>query len=583
MATKQEIHSFFDGVYTKSNRIIEIVLIGYFVFGILLSFFYDTYFVGIGVGALNMILYFGSKALFGKTRYIQYVASLVFGIFMAQFIYQMHGLFEMHFTAFIAIIAMITYQNKYAFLPQALFVVIHHSSFAYIQYLGVINEVDAYKNIYFTQLEFMDFQTFLFHAGLYALGVVLAAIYAHNLEGHTTENAINIIAMKENEMVMQKNISLANEIAGGNLENSIIVSEGDKMGEALQEMRESLKQSADREKEEKFINVGIAEIGEIIRANENDIDELSFRVISYLVKYLNANQGAIFVRIDQDEEVFLELKGCYAYERKKYLDKKVSPGDGILGQCYLEEQPIILKEIPENYINITSGLGNATPDFLILIPVKTDHAVEGVIEIASFREFEQFKVDFLKKVCENIASVIASSKINAQTRELFRKSQEQTEMLRSQEEEMRQNMEELSATQEEMQRKTREFESRFSALNESGLAFSEFHPDGSVISGNPAFSAITGVSPEQLISMKYDELTGRNNTNSFGEILTRLHTDRKHSGIFQFNETNGQSTELFGTFVLITDDSDEPKSIVFYGMKTGGRTKPAVRKEQPVT
>ena len=212
MATKAQLKPFFQKIYERSDSIIEKLLYAYFAFGIGLSFIYDTYAVGIGVGMLSMALYFSSKHLFKGTTVNQYVASLVAGIFMAQFIYQMHGLFEMHFTAFIAIIALITYQNKFAFIPQLLFVVIHHSSFAYIQYLGYINENEAYKRIYFTQLEFMDFQTFLFHAGLYAVGVVLAAIYTHNLEKNTIENAENIIKLQTAEDRMNENIEFAKRI-----------------------------------------------------------------------------------------------------------------------------------------------------------------------------------------------------------------------------------------------------------------------------------------------------------------------------------------------------------------------------------
>ncbi len=566
--------SFFNGVYSQSNKIIEIVLIGYFIFGILLSFFYDTYLVGIGVGSLNLALYFGSKYLFGKTRNIQYVASLVFGIFMAQFIYQMHGLFEMHFTAFIAIIAMITYQNKFAFIPQALFVVVHHSSFAYIQYLGVVNDNVAYKSIYFTQLEFMDFQTFLFHAGLYAVGVVLAAIYAHNLEKHTTENAINILKMRDNEKIMVKNVEIANEIASGDLDTEVEVIEGDLMGSALREMRNSLKQSADREKEEKFINVGIAEISEIIRNNEGNLDDLSFQVISYLVKYLKANQGAIFIRMEEENEEFLELKGCYAYDRKKFLEKRIAPGEGIVGQCYMEKEYVLLKEIPKGYINITSGLGEATPDFLIVVPVKTEQIIEGVIEIASFTEFEQFKIDFLLKVCENIASVIASAKINEQTKLLFEKSQEQTEMLRAQDEEMRQNMEELSATQEEMQRKTQEFETRFRALNESNLCFAEFDLEGNVISANQAFAHKIGRSEEESIGLNHSTLVNNQMTSSkFHEILSALNMGEKQEGAFDYSDRSGHSVTLQGSYVLLRDTGGQASSVVLYAMHLTGTHK----------
>lgn len=584
MATTKEIRSFFDTVYAKSNRVIEIIMFAYFGLGILLSFFYDTFLVGVGVGVLNLALYFGARTLFGNSRRLQYVASLVFGIFMAQFIYQMHGLFEMHFTAFIAIIAMITYQNKYAFIPQALFVVVHHSSFAYVQYLGVVNDNEAFRNIYFTQLEFMDFQTFLFHAGLYAAGVALAAVYSHNLEQHTIQNAENILQMRDNEKIMLKNVEIANQIASGNLDTEMSVTDGDTMGSALLEMRNSLKQSADREKEEKFINVGVAEIGEIIRSNEGNLDELSFQVIAYLVRYLGANQGAMFVRMEDEGEEFLELKGCYAYDRKKFIEKRIAPGDGIVGQCYLEKEYILLKEIPEGYINITSGLGKATPDVIVIMPVKTEQIIEGVIEIASFGELEQYKVDFLRKASENLASVIASAKINEQTKKLFEKSQEQTEMLRAQDEEMRQNMEELSATQEEMQRKTQEFENRFNALHHSNLCSMEFDREGNVISLNPAFARLSGRQAGEAAGLHHDTLlpaSGDNASHTFKEILSQLVSGEKAEGTYTWSGPGGTQVSTYGSYTVLREKDADISSILFFGMPNAGERIAAKHKIAP--
>ncbi len=583
MATDKRVRDFFHEVHAQSNKIIEILLIGYFFFGVCISFFYDTFLVGIGVGALNLILYFGVKLFFRESKINQYVASLVFGIFMAQFIYQMHGLFEMHFTAFIAIIAMLTYQNKYAYIPQALFVVLHHSSFAYIQYLGVVNENVAYQHIYFTQLEFMNMTAFLFHAGLYTFGIILAAIYSHNLEKNTTSSAMNIIKLRESESVMLKNIDIANQMASGNLDIHFDIEEGDVMGGALREMRNNLNQSQIREKEEKFINLGIAELSEIIRANDGNLNELSYQVIAYLVKYLKANQGAIFVHMEDEEGEYLELKGCYAYNRKKFIDKKVGIGEGIVGQCYLEKEYTLLKEIPADYLNITSGLGQATPNFLIVVPVKTEQIIEGVIEIASFKEFKQYQIDFLVKVCENIASVITSAKINAKTKMLFEKSQEQTEMLRAQEEEMRQNMEELSATQEEMQRKTGEFENRFSAIHNSQLGMIEFDTSGTIISVNPAFSNSLGYSKDELIGEHYQQLKKTTKTVDFSSIMSDLKKGNSPHGEFEYVDKRGNRIIQFGTFSTLQDKHGSITGAIHLVMNVSAHstaTRPAVTSKE---
>ena len=115
-----------------------------------------------------------------------------------------------------------------------------------------------------------------------------------------------------------------------------------------------------------------------------------------------------------------------------------------------------MTSIPDDYINITSGLGGANPRSLIIIPMLADDKLLGVIELASFNELEKYQIDFLEKVAQDIAATISSAQITIRTAELLKQSKTQAEELASQEEEMRQNMEELQATNEEWQRKEKE-------------------------------------------------------------------------------------------------------------------------------
>jgi GAF domain-containing protein len=104
-------------------------------------------------------------------------------------------------------------------------------------------------------------------------------------------------------------------------------------------------------------------------------------------------------------------------------------------------------------VRITSGLGEATPTSLLIVPLLNNGAVEGLLELASFHPFLDFEIAFIRKLAENMASAIATLKVNEKTRRLLEQSQQQAEELRAQEEEIRQNMEEMSATHEEIQRK----------------------------------------------------------------------------------------------------------------------------------
>ena len=451
---KKSYKDYFKEIYKKADRVTEITIGGYYLFGIFLAFFYDTWLVGLGVGSLSLILYFGVKFLLNKTYAHHYIGSLVLAIFMAQFIYQMHGLFEMHFTAFIAIVVLMAYQNYKVFLPATIFIVVHHSIFAYIQYLGFLNNNEAYQAIYF----YMDLQTFLFHAGLVAVAVFIAAFYSISSRSRSKLLFQKLIESEEKDEITKTNILFAKEIADNNYDKEFDLDEEDPLSSALLEMRDSLKESAIREEQERFTNKGLAELSNLIRDNGNNLKNLTYEVIEFLVKYMKLNQGGFFIVKEEGDDVFLELEGCYAYDRRKKINKRLQPGEGLVGQSYQEKDSIYLTEVPENYINIKSGLGDANPRSIVITPVKRDETIEGVIELASFRTLKEFEREFLEKAGESIGVALNTAKVNQRTTELYEQSQQQTEEMRAQEEEMRQNMEELSATQEEMQRTQNDYE-----------------------------------------------------------------------------------------------------------------------------
>jgi len=233
--------------------------------------------------------------------------------------------------------------------------------------------------------------------------------------------------------------------------------EQDVLGQALVTMQGNLQKIQREEQARTWVSEGLARFASMLR-NQTDWQLLSSEILSGLISFINANQGALFVLNEDDgAEVHLEMAAAYAWNRKKYLTKRIAPGEGLVGQCWLENHLIYLREVPKEFIRITSGLGEAVPSTIILLPLQYHEKTYGVLELASFKEFEPHHQEFLQRVCEMIAATIAAARTAFTTQKLLQQHQQQAEEMRAQEEEMRQNMEELSATQEELARKEREY------------------------------------------------------------------------------------------------------------------------------
>lgn len=166
---------FVSAVKERSDNLMNFFLPGYFLIGIILAFFYDTWLIAFGVGGILLIAYYSVKFALPNSDLYQYVLSAVLGIFMAQFIYQMHGLFEMHFFAFIGSAVLITYQKWKLQIPMLLIVLVHHAIFGYLQNTGL-------EEVYFTPLEYFDLLTFVIHILLAGAIFFICGLWAHLLD-----------------------------------------------------------------------------------------------------------------------------------------------------------------------------------------------------------------------------------------------------------------------------------------------------------------------------------------------------------------------------------------------------------------
>jgi methyl-accepting chemotaxis protein len=282
------------------------------------------------------------------------------------------------------------------------------------------------------------------------------------------EDEIGHMSHKANELIesAKKSALFALAIGEGHLDKEYqVVSEKDTLGHSLLQMRDNLIQS--KEKEEKrreeddkvnWRTAGLAQFGEVLRVYSDSMDELCDHLVSDLVKYLDANQGAILVRMKEGEDEYMELMSAYAYERKKFLQKRLTKEDGLIGQCWQERARIYLTKLPDQYVNIESGLGTSNPRNLLVQPLISNDVIIGILEIASFHKMEDYQLDFVERISGMIASTVSNAMVAEQTKKLLSSSQELSEQLQAQEEELRQNTEEMLATQEELSRKIQSLE-----------------------------------------------------------------------------------------------------------------------------
>jgi len=186
-------------VKNRSDRLMNYFLPGFFLVGLAFAFFYDTWLIAFGVGGLLLLAYYSVKIALPNSSLYQYVLSAILGVFMAQFIYQMHGLFEMHFFAFIASAILITYQKWRLQIPVTIVVVIHHASLGYLQDIG-------YTKVYFSQLDYFTLQTFIIHVLLAAVVFFVCGLWAYQLKKYNEINILQTIQMGDLQKEAQLSI-----------------------------------------------------------------------------------------------------------------------------------------------------------------------------------------------------------------------------------------------------------------------------------------------------------------------------------------------------------------------------------------
>lgn len=359
------------------------------------------------------------------------------------------------------------------------------------------------------------------------------------------------------------------DIKSGNLHvntHEAGIDENDFLMNSLHDLRNQMLEIEQEEKERNWVSQGMSRFVDILRGSDHGLEDFYFGIITNIVKYLEANQGSLFLVQEKNGKHFLSMEACYAYNRRKFIKKEIEAGEGLVGQVYLEKETTYLKEIPQNYITITSGLGEAIPRNLLLVPFKLNEEVQCIIEIASFHEIKKYQIDFLEKLGESVASAISSFRINENTKILLEETQTQTETLRAQEEEMRQNMEELQATQESLERQSKEKEQGQKEIQKT-MDFMQSVinalPDPVFVKDRDHRVVLVNEACCQLNKIKAEDIIGKNDYDMFpkeeADIFfaeeEKLFLERK-SALYEEKATRDGEVSFRKTKKIIIEDDD---------------------------
>ncbi|BDD05044.1 PAS domain S-box protein [Aureibacter tunicatorum] len=323
---------------------------------------------------------------------------------------------------------------------------------------------------------------------------------------------------------LKQTAEFAHKIGEGDYEAEYTpLSAKDTLGSSLMTMRSSIKNSESRDKERNWIVIGVTEVSNILRQSDT-LEELGDTIVAYVTEQIGAIQGAFYVvNDDNPEDIFIEMKSSYAYNKKKYIQARYKFAEGLIGQAAIEQDVILRTEIPDDYVKITSGLlGDVKPSCLLVVPLITDEKVYGVLEFAGFERFPDKVVKFVNEISIIIARTIFNVKVNYRTVRLLEESQKMSNELQEKQEILRMNAEEMESTQKELQSSNQQLELKVDEVNRAQTRMqlllenaSEiitiFESDGTVRYISPSVERILGYQADELVGTSFN--IGLNDSN----------------------------------------------------------------------
>ena len=327
----------------------------------------------------------------------------------------------------------------------------------------------------------------------------------------------------------------------------------------------------DSESERDWVNFGLAKFSNILRENNTNLSDLYDIILQELIQYIGAVQGVIFsVETDENEEKYIIMQNSYAYDVKKIANKKILFNEGLVGRCAIEQKIIYLTDVPPDYLDIYSGLGESKPVSLLLFPLVHNQNIYGIIELAFFKELELYEREFAEKLGDTIASSIFNVKINTNTAKLLEQAQMHAMKMALQEKIMRRQLDELKETQKEATRKEEASLGFVSAVNHTVIR-ADFDLDGKLLYANSKFYEIMEYTSREAEGKHYSTFLEPEDRADFNEEWQRISHGGKHFEKDVKYKTKTGHVYLFVTYTIVRDAYANLDKVLFLAIDTSNR------------
>ena len=281
----------------------------------------------------------------------------------------------------------------------------------------------------------------------------------------------NVNQLAENLTTQVRAISeVASSVTKGDLTQMIRVEakgEVEELKDTINQMIVNLKKTTLRNQEQDWLKSNLAKFTQMLQG-QKDLNAVTLRILSELAQVVNAQKGLFYIlkQDENQENQKLKLFATYALGDKAKKQQEFELGEGLVGQCAVNKQRILLTNVPKDYIKISSGLGKSNPVNLIILPVLFENEIKAVIELASFDTFSETHLDFLSQLTESIGIVLNTIEANSRTEELLEQSQSLADELRRINEELQDKAQLMIKQKEEVEGKNKEVEEARRSLEE---------------------------------------------------------------------------------------------------------------------